>query len=773
MAVPQAHANKKKCIGKIISVSTTVTVGKKFSALDYFGVLSERGRHENSLLFESAATIPIYGEYSIGIIAPCLKITGKGREVQIVGLTQQGKRFLRALGQHAYLLKGFEKKASTEDCLKLHLLEQKKCVTEDERLKTITPFDFFRAVLFYLDTYSVKFAKFCGLYGAISYDFIDRFEHLPPPKKETIDDPDYCLYFSDSMFIFEHTNKQLHLVAHGLIFTKDSESAILEECKQKIALYEDGYRKLSAQEISPAFEPAEKISSAKQLTVTNDTSHDEFIARVYNIQERIKQGDIFQAVLSRTIAAHHPQLESNALKIYRELRAQNPSPYMFFINFGNTDGFFLGASPEMSLRVTVNPQNPLEKKVQMRPIAGTKPRGIINGCIEPELDSRYELELKTDTKELAEHSMLLDLARNDIARITVFGTRQVHELFAVEKYAHVQHLVSDVRGILRPDLDALHAYLATMNQGTLTGAPKIMAMNIIRNVEETARGFYGGSVGYVTVTGEMDTAIAIRAIRIKGNIAYVRTGAGIVHDSVPESEFEETKQKSQGCLNAISAVIGRSSKKASEKNDRKTQQLQQKLRIIMLDNFDSFTYNLVDEFSMRNCFVTTVRNTITLKEFQRLSLQLRPHLILISPGPCAPKDAGNCIDIIRQYYQIIPIFGICLGHQCIVEAFGGSVKRAPQTVHGKSSLIFYQHSPVFHGLPNPFRAGRYHSLAAATIPDALEIIAATNEKPAIAMAVKHRKFPVVGLQFHPESILTRCGTKIIDNMVSLCASFKN
>ena len=207
----------------------------------------------------------------------------------------------------------------------------------------------------------------------------------------------------------------------------------------------------------------------------------------------------------------------------------------------------MGSSPELNLRVSG-----IEKPtVEIRPIAGTKPRGKIDGKIDPDTDFRYEAELKLDRKELAEHMMLVDLARNDIARVAKSGTRIVNELLITEKYSAVQHLVSNVKGRLATDLDALSAYLATMNMGTLTGAPKIEAMKIIRQLEINKRGYYGGAVMYFTVDGQFDSCITIRSLQIKNHTAYVRAGAGIVYDSVPKTEFEETNHKANSCLRAI------------------------------------------------------------------------------------------------------------------------------------------------------------------------------------------------------------------------------
>jgi anthranilate synthase component 1 len=218
---------------------------------------------------------------------------------------------------------------------------------------------------------------------------------------------------------------------------------------------------------------------------------------------------------------------------------------MFYLNTQNT--ILMGSSPELNLRVS-GTEN---RSVEIRPIAGTKPRGRLAGKIDLDTDFRYEAELKIDRKELAEHMMLVDLARNDIARVAQPGSRVVTELLTAEKYESVQHLVSNVKGTLAKELDALSAYLATMNMGTLTGAPKIEAMKLIRTLEKTKRGYYGGAVCYLTVDGQFDSCITIRSLQVRDHTAYIRVGAGIVYDSVPKSEFEETEHKAGSCRRAI------------------------------------------------------------------------------------------------------------------------------------------------------------------------------------------------------------------------------
>jgi anthranilate synthase component 1 len=372
----------------------------------------------------------------------------------------------------------------------------------------------------------------CGLLGAISYDFIDQFEKLPPNNSDLLQNPDYELYFSDNIFLMDHENKQGYIIVNVLI-TNGNREDVIREAQDCFDYYSNIARFDSPK--PKKYDIASKVSST-------DTPQADYEQMVKLAKKHIIDGDIFQVVLSRT------KIEpcgDEPLDVYRRLRDLNPSPYMFYIHTPNT--ILLGSSPELNLRVS-GIEN---RQVEIRPIAGTKPRGRLGGKIDADTDFRYEAELKIDRKELAEHMMLVDLARNDIARVARPGTRIVTELLTVEKYESVQHLVSNVKGTLADNLDALNAYLATMNMGTLTGAPKIEAMKIIRLLEKTKRGYYGGAVLYLTVDGQFDSCITIRSLQIKNNTAYIRVGAGIVYDSVPKTEFEETEHKANSCLRAI------------------------------------------------------------------------------------------------------------------------------------------------------------------------------------------------------------------------------
>jgi anthranilate synthase component 1 len=392
--------------------------------------------------------------------------------------------------------------------------------------------DVLRAVAFAFKLASKPFRVTCGLLGAISYDFIDQFEKLPANSEDLLGNPDYELYFADNIFLMDHEHRRGYVIVNVIITNGDREAAIKEaqECF-------DYYANLARFDT-----PKGRKHAAPLPAASTDTNQDEYEEMVRTAKRHIIDGDIFQVVLSRTKIEPCPH---EPLDVYKRLTELNPSPYMFYLNMAGTT--LLGSSPELNLRVSGDGT----RNVEIRPIAGTKPRGRVAGSIDADTDFRYEAELKLDRKELAEHIMLVDLARNDIARVAQPGSRVVTELLIAEKYESVQHLVSNVKGTLADGLDALSAYLATMNMGTLTGAPKIEAMKIIRRLEKTKRGYYGGAVCYLTVDGKFDSCITIRSMQIKDHAAYIRVGAGIVHDSVPKTEFEETEHKAGSCMRAI------------------------------------------------------------------------------------------------------------------------------------------------------------------------------------------------------------------------------
>ena len=505
--------------------------------VEFFARLSDYGRKKHCCLLESRdyLTEGDAGELTFGTADPALYLTGRGNRFSIEALTPTGRRMLTYFAEHRERFSFCKSIDFAPECITGELEPNEQVMDEESRLKSTNQMDVLRAVGFAFELASKPFRVTCGLVGALSYDFIDQFEKLPANAHDILDNPDYELYFADNIFLMDHRKGKGHVIVNALITHGDRD----EICRQANDCFDSYFSRAASERPEPKSAP---LLSTRAGT---DTPQAEYEAMVRNAKQHIVDGDIFQGVLSRTLTEPCP---AEPLDVYRQLRKLNPSPYMFYINTPST--VLMGASPELNLRVS----GAKERTVEIRPIAGTKPRGRAGGKIDPDTDIRYEAELKLDRKELAEHMMLVDLARNDIARVAQPGSRIVNEMLITERYESVMHLVSNVKGKLRKDLDALSVYLATMNMGTLTGAPKIEAMKIIRTLEKNKRGYYGGAVMYLTVDGQFDSCITIRSLQIRDHTAYIRAGAGIVHDSLPTAEFDETEHKANSCLKAIRAA---------------------------------------------------------------------------------------------------------------------------------------------------------------------------------------------------------------------------
>ena len=500
--------------------------------VDFFAKISDYGRAKNCCLFETKEHLADYTALSFGTTRPALYLTGTGADFAIKALSKTGRRMIEFLSIGQSRFDFCESVQFDTEAITGKIKQSQEFVDEQTRLKTTNQMDVLRAVAFAFKLASKPFRITCGLLGALSYDFIDQFEKLPASKDDPLGNPDYELFFCDNIFLMDHNQGQGYVVVNVIITNGDREAAISEA--QECFDYYSNLARFNMPQGRKFIKPLPPAST--------DTNQDEYERMVKTAKRHILDGDIFQVVLSRTITEPCPD---EPFDVFKRLMKLNPSPYMFYLNTPNT--ILMGSSPELNLRVSGTDK----RLVEIRPIAGTKPRGRVGNIIDPDTDFRYEAELKIDRKELAEHMMLVDLARNDIARVAKPGSRMVTELLTVEKYESVQHLVSNVRGELAGGLDALSAYLATMNMGTLTGAPKIEAMKIIRRLEKTKRGYYGGAVCYLTVDGSFDSGITIRSLQVRDHTAYIRVGAGIVHDSVPKTEFEETEHKAGSCLRAI------------------------------------------------------------------------------------------------------------------------------------------------------------------------------------------------------------------------------
>jgi anthranilate synthase component 1 len=514
--------------GQIVPIVKEIDIEEP---VDFFARLSDYGRAKNCCLLEASDHLK-ENALSFGTARPALYLTGTGGDFTIKALSKTGKRMLDFLAANKDRFAFCESVKFCPEEITGRIRQDQKLVDEQSRLRSTNQMDVLRAVAFAFSLASKPFRVTCGLLGALSYDFIDQFEKLPASDTDLLGNPDYELFFADNIFLMDHEHGKGYVIVNCIITNGDREAAI-REAQNSFDYYFNIAR----------FDPPEGQKFTGELpAAAADTDQAEYEQMVKAAKQHIIDGDIFQVVLSRTKMEPCPD---EPLDVYKRLRKLNPSPYMFYLNTPNT--VLMGSSPELNLRVS----GTKSRQVEIRPIAGTKPRGRVGNEIDLDTDFRYEAELKIDRKELAEHMMLVDLARNDIARVAQPGSRVVTELLTVEKYESVQHLVSNVRGTLAGQLDALSAYLATMNMGTLTGAPKIEAMKIIRRLEKTKRGYYGGAVCYLTVDGQFDSCITIRSLQVRDHTAYIRVGAGIVHDSVPKTEFEETEHKAGSCLRAI------------------------------------------------------------------------------------------------------------------------------------------------------------------------------------------------------------------------------
>ncbi len=364
-----------------------------------------------------------------------------------------------------------------------------------------------------------------GMVGYLSYEVARYFERLPSANHDPQEFPESVLMLADTLLAFDHVTHKIKVISHAYI-DGDVEAAYVEATRKIDNLVARLKQPIHSEVPSTALPPKTDISS--------NFSQAEFEDRVSCAREHIYAGDIIQVVLSQRLAR---PTHAHPFAIYRALRSINPSPYMYYLHLG--DFHIVGASPELLVRVE-------DGMVSNHPIAGTRPRGK-----DAAEDTALEEELKNDEKERAEHIMLVDLGRNDIGRISQPGTVEVTQLMDVERYSHVMHLVSHVQGKLRYGLSQFDALRACFPAGTVSGAPKIRAMEIIAELEEDKRGPYAGAVGYFDFSGNLDTAITIRTIVIKGNIAYIQAGCGIVADSIPEREYQESLSKAQALLTAI------------------------------------------------------------------------------------------------------------------------------------------------------------------------------------------------------------------------------
>ncbi len=520
-----------------------------------------------------------------------------------------------------------------------------------------------------------------------------------------------------------------------------------------------------ASEVRGALAAAERGASAPPTVggrarprVISDLSRQGFEDSVQDVRRRIRRGDVYQV----NIAQRRRAAPVDPWGFYEQLRALNPSPYAGVL--ATNDLTIVSGSPELLLRA--GPGSDGGTFLSTRPIAGTRPRGI------GRRDELNERALRASVKEVAEHTMLVDLARNDLGRVTATGSVEVDEWLTVERYSHVMHLVSDVRGRMRRDARPSSIFQALMPGASITGTPKIRATEVIAEVEPVPRGAYTGALGALSLDGQMQFNLLIRSAIFPhgGHEAHIYAGAGIVQDSRPEREWQEVQSKAAAMLHA-SAVFRRRGfpwappRRAASWSPPRPLRTFGGRRVLLIDNYDSFTYNLAQYLGMLGAHVRVVRNDKGTLPALR---SWRPTHVVLSPGPGVPADSGLTMAAVREF-EGTPMLGVCLGHQAIIESYGGVVGLARRPLHGKTSWIrrsgVRSGVDLLEGLPLSFQGARYHSLVARRIPRELQVTARSLDGE--TMAVRHRALPTFGVQFHPESMRTPGGMSILERFLAV------
>lgn len=593
-----------------------------------------------------------------------------------------------------------------------------------EKIQT-NPFDELRKMIYSLRCAYKKETFFSGsIIGSINYDAVRFIESIPD---QHVDDysQDMCFRFYRTTLRYNHHEKNLFI---GLIV--DINENNLD------AIYHQGMEEINQliQFLDKDSSLDTKINTQALLEeVKTDLSDEVFMSMVEKAKEHIKRGDIFQVVLSRKFSQ---SITVAPFQIYQVLRKRFPAPYHFYLPLNDT--VIVGASPECLISVQ-------EGEVTIHPIAGTRKRKL------PDEDEAIANELLNDEKERAEHMMLVDLARNDLGRVAEPGSVKINELLKIKYFSHVIHLCSKVCARLKKNFDAIDALKATFPAGTLSGAPKIRAMEIIDSLESSRRGLYGGAICRFDYEGNLDSCIAIRMAMIKNGMATIRTGAGIVYDSNPKNEADETRHKAASILHAISLAHKNILNKP----------------LVIIDNYDSFTYNLYQVISAYHPNIQVIRNDkITVEEL----IKLNPVGIILSPGPGRPEESKVCLAILKTIHTL-PILGVCLGHQAMTISFGGEVIGAPTIIHGKKDLITHTKQGLYKDLPSPLEVGRYHSLLAKRENFPKDLVIEAENEEGLIMGIKHKTYPIYGVQFHPESVLTPEGHLLLKNFVELCYDY--
>ncbi len=670
------------------------------------------------VVLSSGTTVPgRYESFDLGFSDPPLKLETVGFSFKLEALNERGQvliAFLADVLREPCVV--ISEKTTTR--LVGHIIRGDAPVEEDQRTRRASVMSLVRDII---AAFSANDDGLLGLFGAFAYDLVFQIEDLAQKRPREADQRDIVLYVPDRLLAYDRATGRGVVLAYDFAWKGKSTEGLPRETA------DSPYLKTPRQGFA-------------------DHGPGEYQATVETARAAFARGDLFEAVPGQLFAE---PCDRSPAEVFQRLCVINPSPYGALMNLGEGE-FLVSASPEMFVRSD-------GRRVETCPISGTIARGT-----DAIGDAEQIRQLLNSEKDEFELNMCTDVDRNDKARVCVPGTIKVLARRQIETYSKLFHTVDHVEGMLRPGFDALDAFLTHAWAVTVTGAPKLWAMQFVEDNERSPRRWYAGAIGAVNFDGSINTGLTIRTIRMKDGLAEVRVGATCLFDSDPAAEDRECQVKAAALFQALR---GDPPKPLSTFAPDATGSGKQ---VLLIDHDDSFVHMLADYFRQVGASVTVVRYVHALEMLKRKSWDL----VVLSPGPGRPEDFAIKTTIDAALEKKLPVFGVCLGVQAIGEYFGGELRQLTHPAHGRPSRVQVRGGRLMRNLPNEIVIGRYHSLFVerASMPEVLDVTASTED--GVAMALEHKTLPIAGVQFHPESLMSlgnEVGLRIVENAFRLDA----
>jgi anthranilate synthase len=668
------------------------------------------------VVLSSGTTVPgRYESFDLGFSDPPLKLETTGVNFKLEALNARGQvliAFLADVLREPCVV--ISEKTPTR--LAGHIIRGDAPIDEDQRTRRASVMSLVRDLV---AAFSANDDGLLGLFGAFAYDLVFQIEDLVQKRARESDQRDIVLYVPDRLLAYDRATGRGVVLTYDFAWKGKSTAGLPRETA------ESPYLKTPRQGFA-------------------DHAPGEYQATVETARAAFARGDLFEAVPGQLFAE---PCDRSPAEVFQRLCVINPSPYGALMNLGEGE-FLVSASPEMFVRSD-------GRRVETCPISGTIARGT-----DAIGDAEQIRQLLNSEKDEFELNMCTDVDRNDKARVCVPGTIKVLARRQIETYSKLFHTVDHVEGMLRPGFDALDAFLTHAWAVTVTGAPKLWAMQFVEDHERSPRRWYAGAIGAVNFDGSINTGLTIRTIRMKEGLAEVRVGATCLFDSDPAAEDRECQVKAAALFQALR---GDPPKPLSAFAPDATGSGK---RVLLIDHDDSFVHMLADYFRQVGADVTVVRHVHALDMLK----QKRWDLLVLSPGPGRPEDFGIKKTIDAALENKLPVFGVCLGVQAIGEYFGGELGQLTHPAHGRPSRVQVRGGRLMRNLPNEIVIGRYHSLYVErdSMPEVLSVTASTED--GVAMALEHKTLPVAGVQFHPESLMSlsgEVGLRIVENAFRL------